>query len=216
MNRFSILLSILLIAAIFTSCHSDGKVNGEKASTSSNAQEENLEPGPDCTECGPSEAPGSLTSAISIAGKEEPGQRLILSGRVFYAGTRTPAPGVMLYVYHTNAKGIYPQQGNETGQAKWHGHLRGWLRTDGGGNYLISTIKPGAYPGRTDPAHIHVIVKQGDQPAYYVNDFMFEGDSLLTAEYRKNLDQKNSSGIIGLGSNSAGILTGYRDIILPK
>jgi protocatechuate 3,4-dioxygenase beta subunit len=123
---------------------------------------------------------------------------------------------VLLYVYQTNAKGEYPKKGSETGQDKWHGYLRGWLRTDTSGHYLISTIKPGAYPGHTEPAHIHVVAKMRSGPAFYLNDFTFEGDPLLTTAYREKVKQKGDPGIVNLNKSAANMLTGYRDIVLTQ
>ncbi|RYY68705.1 MAG: intradiol ring-cleavage dioxygenase, partial [Chitinophagaceae bacterium] len=67
------------------------------------------------------------------------GEKIHISGTVFKADGRTPAPGVVLYVYHTNAAGIYPTKGNETGWEKQHGYIRGWIKTDQNGAYGFYT-----------------------------------------------------------------------------
>jgi LytS/YehU family sensor histidine kinase len=71
-----------------------------------------------------------------------------------------PAAGVVLYVYHTNPQGIYPKKGNETGWGKRHGYLRGWLKTNSRGEYKFLTSRPGSYPQSSNPAHIHIFVKE--------------------------------------------------------
>ena len=48
---------------------------------------------PDCEWCGASEAPGNLTSAITLAGRNEPGERLHLQGTVYAPDGVTPVPG---------------------------------------------------------------------------------------------------------------------------
>jgi protocatechuate 3,4-dioxygenase beta subunit len=45
----------------------------------------------------------------------EPGLKLKVSGTVYKWDGKTPAAGVVLYVYHTNQKGVYPKRGDETG-----------------------------------------------------------------------------------------------------
>jgi protocatechuate 3,4-dioxygenase beta subunit len=56
---------------------------------------------PDCEWCGATEAPESLSWKTVVASDDEPGQRMIISGRVFKADGRTPAEGVILYVNQT-------------------------------------------------------------------------------------------------------------------
>jgi protocatechuate 3,4-dioxygenase beta subunit len=42
------------------------------------------------------------------------GKRLAINGVVYKAGG-TPAPNVIIYVYHTDQTGVYPKKGDETG-----------------------------------------------------------------------------------------------------
>ncbi|HKR64048.1 MAG TPA: intradiol ring-cleavage dioxygenase, partial [Thermoanaerobaculia bacterium] len=90
----------------------------------------------------------NLTYIARIAPATEPGERMIITGTVMQPDGRTPAPGVILMLYHTNAKGIYPL----TPGGPQQGNLRAWLRTDAQGRYRIESIRPGPYPGRKDPA----------------------------------------------------------------
>src|SRR5262245_47829211 len=73
--------------------------------------------------------PASVDEIIEIAAKDEPGDRMIISGRLLHTDGKTPYPGVLLYAYHTDAKGIYSKNGQEKGSQKWHGHLHGWGRS---------------------------------------------------------------------------------------
>ena len=169
---------------------------------------------PDCEWCGAAEAPKNVSSSVVIAGNNEPGERLVLTGRVLHRDGRTPAPNVILYAYHTNAAGIYPKRGNETGNARRHGYLRGWLRTDGQGRYRIETIRPGTYPSRVDPAHVHVVVGAPEGEEQYVDDFVFADDPLVDDRYRGRVRNRGGSGIVTL-TKRGGVWHGSRDIVLP-
>ncbi|MEO6725556.1 MAG: hypothetical protein ABIP14_09665 [Blastocatellia bacterium] len=102
----------------------------------------------------PQVAEKSAPSKIAITSKDEPGERLIVSGKVFGKDGRTPLTGASVYVYHTDAKGLYTPDTNDNKNPR----LRGYLRTDEQGRYEFATIKPGHYPNNTIPAHIHYVV----------------------------------------------------------
>jgi protocatechuate 3,4-dioxygenase beta subunit len=146
----------------------------------------------------------------------EAGERLIIEGTVFLPDGVTPASGVLVYVYHTNASGTYPKRGDETGNGRRHGYLRGWLRTGVDGRYRIETVKPGSYPTRSEPAHVHMTLQPPGQAERYIDDVVFEDDPLLTAEHRARLQQRGGSGIVRLGRDSAGVSRVTRDIYLGR
>ena len=167
-------------------------------------------PLPDCEWCGTAEAPPDLDWRTSIAGPEEPGERLVVRGTVHRPDGTTPAPGVILYLYHTNADGIYEKRGDETGNGRRHGHLRGWLRTDARGRYEIRTIRPGNYPGRDAAAHIHVTVQEPDgTPEYWLPSFKFAGDPHLDTD-------PGAPNVLELRRGGDGAWHGRRDIVLPE
>jgi protocatechuate 3,4-dioxygenase beta subunit len=87
------------------------------------------------------------------------GRKLAVNG-VVYKADGTPSPNVIIYVYHTDQTGVYPTKGDEKGWAKRHGYLRGWMKTNEKGEYKFFTLRPAAYPGRKDPEHIHVTIKE--------------------------------------------------------
>ena len=89
-------------------------------------------------------------SRMKIAADSEPGQRLIITGRVL--GADGQPRRVQLYAYHTDAKGLYRLDGSFKGEPR----LRGTLVTAADGSYEIDTIKPAPYPNRIIPAHIHI------------------------------------------------------------
>ncbi|WP_128545232.1 dioxygenase family protein [Larkinella soli] len=126
----------------------------------------------------------ALKSVVLLPDADWDGKKpLGINGVVYKADGRTPAPGVVLYVYHTNEKGIYPKKGDEQGWGRRHGYLRGWMRTNEKGEYKFVTLRPAPYPGRTDPAHIHIIVKEPGLEPYYIDDYTFADDP-LTAGHR--------------------------------
>ena len=111
---------------------------------------------PSCEWCGTNEAPENITWETTIAPANEPGERMTISGTVYNAETQSPAEGIIIYIYHTNAKGIYQKRGDETGNGQRHGYLRSWVKTNAKGDYRFHSIKPASYPNSSDPAHIHM------------------------------------------------------------
>lgn len=153
-----------------------------------------------------------LASITTLPDYNEVGPKIEISGIVYQRDGKTPAKDVVLYVYHTDQKGIYPTRGNETGWGKRHGYIRGWVKTDHTGFYQFYTLKPMAYPNRNDPAHIHITVKEPDKGEYWIDDFLFADDPLLPATV--NANPRGGSGVIELISPEKGISHGTRHIIL--
>jgi protocatechuate 3,4-dioxygenase beta subunit len=157
-----------------------------------------------------------LSPVDTLPDFHETGPKIKITGTVYQRDGRTPAAGVVLYVYHTDQSGIYATKGNETGWGRRHGYIRGWMKTDSAGRYAFFTLKPGAYPGRSAAAHIHPTVLEPDGKYYWLEDFFFEGDTLLT---RDELAPRNprggTPGVISLNMEGD-ILVGRRDIILGR
>jgi protocatechuate 3,4-dioxygenase beta subunit len=173
-------------------------------------------PLPECEWCGAPEAPPNLGATLVIPTHGLAGERLVVEGTVYQADGRTPAAGVLLYAYHTDAGGVYPKRGNETGNARRHGHLRGWLRTGADGRYRIETIRPGPYPTRGEPAHVHITIQSPGEAERYIDDVVFEDDPLLTPEHRARLQGRGGSGIVRLSRSPDGSLRATRDIHLGR
>ena len=118
--------------------------------------------------------PAHLTSHSRIAPEGEPGQPLIVHGRVFRPDGKTPAPGVIVFAYHTDAKGLYHRDGE-------HGwRLRGWAVTDQEGRFEFATIRPAPYPSGKVPAHIHWAIEGGGVPRQWAEELRFDDDPLPT------------------------------------
>ena len=141
--------------------------------------------------------------------------KLKITGQVFQKDGKSPASEVLVYIYHTNREGIYQIKGDENGWAKRHGFIRGWVITDSEGNYTFYTFRPAAYPSRDEPEHIHLTVKEPGKTAYYLDEFVFADDPLLTKERKIHLQNRGGSGIVNPTLEN-GILTIHRDLILGK
>ncbi len=137
-----------------------------------------------------------LNNMVWLPDWQEKGTKLAVNGVVYKPDGKTPAPGVVIYIYHTDQTGVYPTRGDEKGWAKRHGYLRGWMKTNGKGEYKFFTLRPVAYPGRKDPAHIHVTIKEPDKNEYWIDEYVFDDDPLLTGEQRKNCENRGGSGIL--------------------
>lgn len=158
--------------------------------------------------------PSSITWESQISPKGEPGEAMEITGRILKPDGRTPAPGVILYVYHTDAKGEYSPGPNHKGR---HGHLRGWMKTDSQGRYKLTSIRPASYPSSRNPQHIHPIINELGKGYYWVDEFLFDDDPYLTERERNNQPGRGGkNGIIKLTRDTNGVWKGTRDIVLGK
>jgi protocatechuate 3,4-dioxygenase beta subunit len=155
--------------------------------------------------------PESMSWETSIADPSEPGEPMIIEGTIYKKDGKTPAPDVILYVYHTDANGLYSNVPGTKGNR--HGHLRGWMKTGPDGKYRFQSIRPAQYPRETIPAHIHPLIKEPGVTLYWIDEYLFEGDKFLTAEERKRQEKRGGNGIISL-TKKDGAWRGTRDIIL--
>ena len=157
-----------------------------------------------------------LTAIDTLPGFPDKGLKIKVSGTIYQNDGKTPAKDIILYAYHTDQKGIYPTKGDETGWAKQHGYLRGWVKTDENGQYTFYTLKPEVYPSRTTPAHIHFTILEPSGKYYWLGSCHFEGDSLLNAkEINPDSPRGGGSGLLTLRKEE-GLWVGKRDIILGK
>lgn len=146
----------------------------------------------------------------------EKGKKIKVTGIIYQKDGKTPAEGVILYIYHTNQKGIYATRGGETGWGKRHGYIRGWVKTGKDGRYTFYTLKPGTYPNRSLPAHIHPIILEPDGKYYWLGSYHFAGDPLLTEKERSPQSPRGgSSGLLFLRKEGE-LWVGVRDIILGR
>lgn len=157
-----------------------------------------------------------LSAVDTLPGFHDPGMKIKISGTVYQNDGITPAPGVILYVYHTNQEGLYENKYNATNWERRHGYIRGWMKTGNDGRYIFYTLKPKAYPSRSEPAHIHLTLQEPDGKYYWLGSYYFAGDPLLSEEERSpDAPRGASPGILHLKNNGA-LWTGERDIVLGK
>lgn len=136
-----------------------------------------------------------LTSVDTLPGFWEYDNPLTIVGTVYQQDGKTPAAGIIIYAYHTNPAGIYEPRGDQTGWAKQHGYLRGWVQTDSSGQYTFVTSRPGPYPNRTNPEHVHFTVQEAGLIPYYIDNLHFADDARLTEAVRRRLPQRGGNGI---------------------
>lgn len=113
-----------------------------------------------------------------LAPPGEPGSRLRVEGLVLAPDGTTPAAGVVVYAYQTDATGVYAPPGRPP-------RLRGWMRTDSDGRFAYDTVRPGSYPGGRNPAHVHHQLWGAGWPAQWGNDLLFDDDPLVPEPERR-------------------------------
>lgn len=164
--------------------------------------------------------PKIISATDTSSGWHQNGQKLLLTGIVYQIDGKTPVPNVLLYYYQTNTDGKYLHKveekrsmpPNELGQT--HGYIRGWVKTDSLGRYFIYTVRPGVYPTKDAPAHVHITVKEpNDINEYYIDDFVFDDDKLANTAYRNKMENRCGSGVLRLVQKD-NLFIGERNLIL--
>ncbi|MEO6453034.1 MAG: hypothetical protein ABIN97_03125 [Ginsengibacter sp.] len=205
---FSLFLNTL------TGCKAQTKTDNHITATSQNVIKKIVGGGCDGCEIMYVDMPKIINSADTSAGWFEIGQKLLVTGTVYKPDSKTPAPNVIVYYYHTDNNGYYSPGKGLNEKAGRHGHIRGWVKTGEDGKYFIYTIRPSPYPNASIPAHIHVFIKEPDiDNEYYIDEFVFEDDKLLTAAKRKALENRGGNGIIRV-QLSNNLQVGKHNIIL--
>lgn len=141
-------------------------------------------PGPDqpwpATEdniLGPYHRPGAPFRA-KITPPLEPGDALLVRGRVWGLDTRRPLAGAVLDIWQANAEGRYDNDDPQNPPAPGLFLNRARLTTDESGYYEFETIRPGQYqtgPQRWRPAHIHYMARAARYKTL-VTQLYFRGD----------------------------------------
>jgi protocatechuate 3,4-dioxygenase beta subunit len=105
--------------------------------------------------------PSAMEGPFYTAGSPErtalvedlPGTRLVLTGYVLDTDCE-PVPGAWIDFWQADSQGVYDNTGYT---------LRGHQYADDAGRFVLETIVPGNYPGRTE--HLHVKVQAPGGPA---------------------------------------------------
>jgi protocatechuate 3,4-dioxygenase beta subunit len=128
-------------------------------------------------------AASDAPSNIVIAGPNEPGERLVVTGRVIYGAK--PIAAASVHVFHADAKGFYAT-GRRGPDAELDPRLHGALRTDVEGRYQYDTIRPGSYDNNA--AHVHyVVVAPGYKPRIF--ELEFQDDPILVKRRQNGEEQ---------------------------
>ena len=185
----------LFLFGSLTGCNGQSKTNS--ATTENTGTEKIVGGGCDGCELMFVDMPAKILSVDTSAGWSENGQKLLITGRVLKIDGKTPAPDVVIYYWQTDINGYYSPKEGMNEKAKRHGHIRGWVKTDLNGNYSIYTVRPAPYPNESIPAHIHTSIKEPNiDNEYYIDEFVFDDDKLLTGKKRKALENRGGSGIL--------------------
>lgn len=154
----------------------------------------------------------SLQAVDTLPDFAQSTEPLKITGTVYQPDGKTPAAGVVLYIYQTNEKGEYqrPPGQNRPGAPTYH---QGWVKTDANGQYTFYTFLPGAYPNGREARHIHPLIQEPDGKLYWIDAYLFDHDPLLKTEIRKQKENRGGSGILRL-RKQGDLLVGRRDIIL--
>ncbi len=162
------------------------------------------------------EAPANAPSHVVVAGADEPGERLVVSGRVLDGGR--PVAGVSVYVFQTDVDGRYAKDrtGND---AELYPRLHGAMRSDADGAYGYETIRPGHYDGNA--AHVHYLVRA---PGYHplLLDLWFEDDPELLLRRQAGRPEippsfpKNVVAIRPIARDATGVWRTTRDIEMVR
>jgi protocatechuate 3,4-dioxygenase, beta subunit len=157
--------------------------------------------------------PAEIDAVDTSEGWREPGQKLVVKGRVLQIDGKTPAAGILLYYWQTDHAGLYSYRSTMPDGVRRHGHIRGWLRTDAEGRYTLYTARPAPYPNSNIAAHIHMVVKEPGMSEYYIDDYEFDDDKLLTGVERKKRSSRGGTGVLR-AELVKGVQVAERNIIL--
>ena len=120
----------------------------------------------------------------------EPGAPMRVTGVVFQPDGATPAAGVILYAYHTDAAGLYGRT------PKADPRIQGWVRTDEAGRFELITIRPAPYPGGQTKAHIHIQLWGPGVPPQVGPPVFFADDPRLQESVRQDSEKLGRFGFV--------------------
>jgi protocatechuate 3,4-dioxygenase beta subunit len=156
------------------------------------------------------EEPSVLASVATLSTWGEAGPPLVVRGRIYAADGKTPAAGVTLYVYHTDARGLYSE--NATAGPP-DPRIKGYVRTDKTGAYEFRTSRPASYPDSRIQQHIHAKISGAGFPEQGIDEYWFDDDPFVTASMREKFkDHGSFSPILKLTRDRDGVFNGARDI----
>ncbi len=144
-----------------------------------------------------------------LAKQDEPGTKLIITGRVTNLDCTKVIPGTVIDVWHADNAGDYDNDGY---------NLRGRTVSNSQGFYMIKTIHPGKYNTGNSyrPSHIHFKITPPEFETL-TTQLYFEGDSDNATDAAASIRSGEfdaSDRIIPLTTNADGIEEGTWDIVV--
>ncbi len=133
--------------------------------------------------------PAAISTSARIAPASEAGFPMILHGRV----VKTDGSGAVdaiVFAYHADREGRYDRR--EAGPHSWR--LRGWAKADQDGRFTFETIRPGPYPDRRTPAHVHFTIFMPSGERYHAGEIRFDDDPLVPQRERDASKQAGDFG----------------------
>jgi hypothetical protein len=198
--RGSIVLATPLAFALGSGQLQLGSPSGPSTSP---ALAQELPPTPECGDAddptpAQTEGPYFKPSSPERTSLLEPGMlgtKLVLSGYVLTRSCQ-PVAGALLDFWQADERGEYDNVGYR---------LRGHQFSDASGRYVLETVVPGLYPGRT--RHIHLKVQAPNQPIlttqlYFPNEARDQRDGIFNPEL-----------VIGMEDGPDGKLGGFNFVL---
>ena len=91
---------------------------------------------------------------IQLTKNDEPGESLVIHGKIIDQKTDRPVNDGSLFLYQTDSSGIYNASGGPDERAR----ISGTVHTNESGCFKIKTILPGDYPGQKNSRHLHYVI----------------------------------------------------------
>jgi protocatechuate 3,4-dioxygenase beta subunit len=144
-----------------------------------------------------------------LAVDDEPGTRMLISGRVVTLDCEAFIPDTLIDIWHANDAGAYDNVGF---------NLRGTVQSNSQGFFFFETILPGKYLNGAQfrPRHIHFKITPPGHPTL-ITQLYFEGDESIPADAAASITSGTydaSHRIIALTSNMDGTMEGTWDVVV--
>ena len=92
---------------------------------------------------------------IQLVKDYEPGEPLVVYGKIVDMKTNQPVKNISIFLYQTDIKGIYSSSGRDE-----DARIKGTVLTNENGCFKIKTILPGDYPGQKNSRHLHYVINE--------------------------------------------------------
>lgn len=150
-----------------------------------------------------------MIEGSKLVSDDQPGTRMIISGRVLNLDCNQFIPKTIVDVWHADEAGEYDNIGFD---------FRGYTETNDQGFYLFETIIPGKYLNGNSfrPAHIHYKITPPGF-ATLTTQLYFEGDDSISGDAAASIQSGTydaTNRIIALTENAVGVLEGTFDIVI--